>query len=85
MASPQTLISAIGGMMGIGIFLIWPLAKCFGKRNVTMAGFDFMRLQRRSAGFSQLILALPLKWSNHYDFRWIAPAPMFSWHVFRTH
>jgi len=36
----QTMVSAIGGIpMGIGIFLVWPLAKKFGKRNVTMAGF----------------------------------------------
>ena len=25
--------------MGLGIFLVWPLAKRFGKRNVTLAGF----------------------------------------------
>lgn len=36
----QTLISMIGGIpMGIGIFVVWPLAKRFGKRNVTLAGF----------------------------------------------
>ena len=36
----QTLVSVIGGLpMGMGIFLVWPLAKKFGKRNVTMAGF----------------------------------------------
>ncbi len=36
----QTLVSVIGGIpMGIGIFAVWPLAKKFGKRNVTMAGF----------------------------------------------
>lgn len=36
----QTLISVIGGIpMGIGIFAVWPLAKKFGKRNLTMAGF----------------------------------------------
>ena len=36
----QTLISVIGGIpMGIGIFAVWPLAKKFGKRNVTMFGF----------------------------------------------
>ena len=36
----QTLVSVIGGLpMGIGIFLVWPLAKKFGKRNVTMVGF----------------------------------------------
>lgn len=36
----QTLVSAIGGLpMGLGIFLVWPLAKKFGKRNVTLVGF----------------------------------------------
>lgn len=36
----QTMISVIGGIpMGIGIFLVWPLAKKFGKRNVTLMGF----------------------------------------------
>ncbi|MDD3504528.1 MAG: MFS transporter, partial [Eubacteriales bacterium] len=41
----QTLVSAIGGIpMGIGIFLVWPLAKRFGKRNVTMAGFMLFSL-----------------------------------------
>ena len=36
----QTLLSVIGGIpMGIGIFAVWPLAKKFGKRNVTAAGF----------------------------------------------
>lgn len=36
----QTLISVIGGIpMGIGIFTVWPLAKKFGKRNVTLVGF----------------------------------------------
>lgn len=36
----QMLVSVIGGIpMGIGIFLVWPLAKKFGKRNVTMWGF----------------------------------------------
>ena len=35
----QMLVSVIGGIpMGIGIFAVWPLAKKFGKRNVTMAG-----------------------------------------------
>lgn len=38
----QTLISVIGGIpMGIGIFAVWPLAKKFGKRNVTLVGFIF--------------------------------------------
>ena len=36
----QMLVSVIGGIpMGIGIFAVWPLAKKFGKRNVTMWGF----------------------------------------------
>lgn len=36
----QTMISVIGGIpMGIGIFAVWPLAKKFGKRNLTTAGF----------------------------------------------
>lgn len=36
----QTVLSVIGGIpMGIGIFAVWPLAKKFGKRNVTLAGF----------------------------------------------
>ncbi len=36
----QMLVSVIGGIpMGIGIFLVWPLAKRFGKRTVTMWGF----------------------------------------------
>ena len=36
----QTMISVIGGLpMGIGIFAVWPLARRFGKRNVTLAGF----------------------------------------------
>ena len=36
----QTMISVIGGLpMGMGIFAVWPLARRFGKRNVTLAGF----------------------------------------------
>ena len=35
----QMLVSVIGGIpMGIGIFAVWPLAKKFGKRRVTMVG-----------------------------------------------
>ena len=34
------MVSVIGGIpMGIGIFAVWPLAKKFGKRNVTLVGF----------------------------------------------
>lgn len=40
-----TLVSAIGGIpMGIGIFAVWPLAKRFGKRNITLAGFILVAL-----------------------------------------
>ncbi len=36
----QTLVSVLGGIpMGIGIFVVWPLAKKFGKRNITLVGF----------------------------------------------
>lgn len=35
----QMMVSVIGGIpMGIGIFAVWPLAKRFGKRNVTVVG-----------------------------------------------
>jgi len=37
----QTMVSVIGGIpMGIGIFLVWPLAKKIGKKNITVAGFS---------------------------------------------
>ena len=43
----QTLISVIGGIpMGIGIFAVWPLAKKFGKRNVTLVGFILYAIGR---------------------------------------
>ncbi len=36
----QMMVSVIGGIpMGIGIFAVWPLAKKFGKKNVTLFGF----------------------------------------------
>ena len=41
----QMLVSVIGGIpMGIGIFAVWPLAKKFGKRKVTMAGCALIAL-----------------------------------------
>lgn len=41
----MTLLNVIGGLpMGIGIFIVWPLAKKFGKRNVTFAGMLLMAL-----------------------------------------
>lgn len=39
----MTMLSVIGGLpMGIGLFAVWPLAKRFGKRNVTLAGMLLM-------------------------------------------
>ena len=36
----QMLVSVLGGIpMGIGIFAVWPLAKKFGKKNITVIGF----------------------------------------------
>lgn len=36
----QSLVSIIGGIpMGIGLFAVWPIARKFGKRNTTIAGF----------------------------------------------
>lgn len=41
----QMLVSVLGGIpMGIGIFAVWPLAKKFGKRNVTMWGFVILAI-----------------------------------------
>ena len=51
----QMLVSVIGGIpMGIGIFAVWPLAKKFGKRNITRAGFVLY-------GIGSLICALSPK------------------------
>lgn len=49
----MTTLSVIGGLpMGIGLFAVWPLAKRFGKRNVTLAGMLLM-----SAGSAICFLA----------------------------
>lgn len=35
----QTLVNALGGLpMGIGMLIVWPLAKKFGKKNITAVG-----------------------------------------------
>lgn len=50
----MTMLSVIGGLpMGIGLFAVWPLAKRFGKRNVTIAGMLIM------AAGSAICLAAP--------------------------
>jgi len=41
----QTMVSVIGGIpMGLGIFLVWPIAKKVGKKNITVAGFALYAL-----------------------------------------
>ena len=41
----QTMVSVLGGIpMGIGIFAVWPLAKKFGKKNLTVVGFVIFSL-----------------------------------------
>ena len=41
----QSLVSIIGGLpMGIGLFAVWPIAKKFGKKNTTVAGFILMAI-----------------------------------------
>ena len=80
----QTLISVIGGIpMGIGIFAVWPLAKKFGKRNLTMPVLCSTPLAALSAGPS------PLKWSRCSRASLsrtsaVCPAPMCSWPCSRT-
>lgn len=56
----QMMISVIGGIpMGIGIFAVWPLAKKFGKRNVTLARDSFsMRSAVPYAGLCRRIWRL---------------------------
>ncbi len=76
----QTLISVIGGIpMGIGIFAVWPLAKKFGKRNVTLVALSSMPLAAPSAGCSPPIW--PLCWRDSSSRIWaVCPVPMCSWH-----
>ena len=41
----QTMVSVLGGIpMGIGIFMVWPLAKKFGKKNITVIGFVILAI-----------------------------------------
>lgn len=41
----QSLVSILGGLpMGIGLFAVWPIAKKFGKKNTTVAGFLLMAM-----------------------------------------
>ncbi len=57
----QTLVSALGGIpMGIGIFAVWPLAKKFGKRNVTLAGFIIYAIGSAVCGIFPTTVAIAL-------------------------
>ncbi len=57
----QTMVSVIGGIpMGIGIFAVWPLAKKFGKRNVTAAGFILYALGSAICWISPTNMAIVL-------------------------
>ncbi len=61
----QTLISIIGGIpMGIGIFAVWPLAKKFGKRNVTLVGFLIYAIG------SAICWAFPTNMTKRFPLRW---------------
>ena len=57
----QMLVSVLGGIpMGIGIFAVWPLAKKFGKKNITVAGFVLYALGSLVCWFapSNLVIVL---------------------------
>lgn len=57
----QTLISVLGGIpMGIGIFAVWPLAKKFGKRNITLFGFLIYALGSAICWFNSTNLTIVL-------------------------
>lgn len=57
----QMMISVIGGLpMGLGIFIVWPLAKKFGKRNVTLIGFVIYALGSLICWISPTSMAMVL-------------------------
>ena len=56
----QTLISVIGGIpMGIGIFAVWPLAKKFGKKNVSSLNGESVKAALLEAGMFAFIRQRP--------------------------
>lgn len=59
----QMMISVIGGLpMGIGIFAVWPLAKKFGKKNVTLVGFAIMAIGSFICWLAPLNQSYTLAW-----------------------
>ena len=74
----QTLISVIGGIpMGIGIFAVWPLAKKFGKRNVTAAGFVLYAIGSAVCWLFPTNMTIMLV-GQFIKTSAVCPAPMFS-------
>ena len=46
-ATRQILVNAIGqAPMGLGVVILWPLVRKFGKRSVTMVGFSIAAVGR---------------------------------------
>lgn len=57
----QMLINVIGGIpMGIGIFAVWPLAKKFGKKNVTVVGCLLIALGSAVCGMAPTNMVIVL-------------------------
>lgn len=74
----QTLISVIGGIpMDIGIFAVWPLAKKFGKRNVTAAGFVLYAIGSAVCWLFPTNMTIMLV-GQFIKTSAVCPAPMFS-------
>lgn len=74
----QTLISVIGGIpIGIGIFAVWPLAKKFGKRNVTAAGFVLYAIGSAVCWLFPTNMTIMLV-GQFIKTSAVCPAPMFS-------
>lgn len=74
----QTLIFVIGGIpMGIGIFAVWPLAKKFGKRNVTAAGFVLYAIGSAVCWLFPTNMTIMLV-GQFIKTSAVCPAPMFS-------
>lgn len=77
-STTQTLISVIGGIpMGIGIFAVWPLAKKFGKRNVTAAGFVLYAIGSAVCWLFPTNMTIMLV-GQFIKTSAVCPAPMFS-------
>ncbi len=63
--------------MGIGIFAVWPLAKKFGKRNVTAAGFVLYAIGSAVCWLFPTNMTIMLV-GQFIKTSAVCPAPMFS-------